>query len=99
MQFIQYTFMCLYIGAYLFYHWSEKAFPEVLRAVNTWVMWGFLAWGGYWVVKVVLDCLRLGAKSQMTPVNVRNGILLAILNFIPVLLMALFMLQEGFVEK
>lgn len=99
MYFYQYAFMCLYIGIHLYYELSEKAFPEALRTVNTWVMWGFLAWGGFWVVRIVFDCLWMGYKNQMTPVNVRNGILLAVLNFLPTLLIALFMLKEGFSGK
>ena len=99
MYFYQFIFMCLYIGVYLYYQLSDKVFPELLRTVNTWVMWGFLAWGGYWAGKVIIDCIWMSFKNQMTPENVRNGILLAVLNFLPTLLIALFMLKEGFAGK
>ncbi len=96
MQFLNYIFMCLYIGIYLFFHFSGQELPAFMRTANTVICWGFLIWGGYVAGKVILDCILSGAKGQMQPVHIRNGILLATLNYLPVLMMSVFMLREGF---
>lgn len=98
MYFLNYIFMCLYIGIYLFFHLSNTPFPDFLRQVNTYTCWAFLLWGGFMAGRVIVDCLMLSAQNQMTAENVRNGILLAILHFLPTLLMSVFMLKEGFAE-
>lgn len=96
MNFLNYSFMCLYIGIYLFFHLTNTPFPGFLQTVNLIVCWGFLLWGGYIAGKVILDCILLGTKGQMQPVHIRNGILLATLNYLPVVMMSVFMLKEGF---
>jgi hypothetical protein len=96
MYFLNYIFMCLFIGIYLYYFLSGTPFPDFLQPVGRWVSWGFLAWAGLMSARIVVDCLLLGAKGQMTGPNVMNGILLAILNFLPVFLMSVFMLREGY---
>lgn len=98
MYLYHYLFMCLYIGVYQYFNWTDTPFPESLRPVNVWVNWAFLLWTGYTSGKIIVDCMLSGFRKQMTPANVRNGILLALLHFLPVLLMALFMLNEGFAE-
>ena len=99
MYLFQYAFMCLYIGAFLYFQLTGTPLPEFMHTLNVWVSWGFLLWGGYLSGRVVVDCLLLGAKNQMTPANVRNGILLALLKLVPTLLMSVFMLKEGFAGR
>ncbi len=96
MYIFQYVFMCLYIGLYLYFQLTNTPLPDFMREVNVWTSRAFLLWGGYVSVKVIADCIMLNAKSQMTADSMRNGILLATLNFLPTLLMSLFMLREGF---
>lgn len=96
MYFYNFIFMCLYIGVYLYYQLTETALPAFLHQANIWISWGFLLWGGYMAAKIIVDCLMLNAKGQMTPEHVRSGILLALLHFLPTLLMSVFMLKEGF---
>ena len=99
MYFFNYIFMCLYISVYLYYQWTGAPMPEFLPQINVWVSWGFLLYSGYLSAKIIVDCLLLNAKNQMSADNMLNGILLAVLNFIPVLLMSVFMLKEGFAGK
>lgn len=96
MYFIQYAFMCFYIGTYLYFQSSNAPMPPLLPNVNSWVSWGFLLWGGFLAGRVIVDCILLQAKGQMTAGNFRNGFLLAVLNFLPVLAMSVFMLRQGF---
>jgi hypothetical protein len=96
MNFLNYIFLCLYIGIYLYFHLNDAPFPDFLRTVNLVVCSGFLLWGGYIAGKVILDCILLGAKGQMQPVHIRNGIMLAILHYLPVVLMSVFLLKEGY---
>ncbi len=99
MYFYNYIFMCLYIGTYLYFQWMDAAMPDYLRQLNIWVSWGFLLWGGYLAVRVIVDCVSLNAQNQMTADNMRNGILLSLLHFLPTFLMSVFMLREGFVGR
>lgn len=99
MYFFNYIFMCLYIGVYLCFQLTDTPLPALLSDVNVWVSWGFLLWGGYLSCRVIVDCLMLNAKNQMTQANMWNGLLLAVLNFLPTLLMSVFMLKEGFAGK
>lgn len=73
--------------------------PQPLPYVNTWVSWGFLLWGGFLAGRVIVDCILLTSKGQMSAGNARNGVLLAVLHFLPVLGMSVFMLKEGFAGK
>jgi hypothetical protein len=99
MYFYNYIFMCLYIATYLYYQVTEVPLPGFMQHLNVWVSWGFLLWGGYQAGRIIVDCLMLSAKNQMTPEHVRNGILLAVLHFLPTFLMSVFMLKEGFAGK
>ncbi len=99
MYFIQYAFMCLIVGAYLFFQLNNTPVPGFFYQLNTWAAWAFLVWGGYYAVRVIVDCILLSAKSQMTAANAWNGVLLAVLNFLPVLGMSFFLLRQGFVSK
>lgn len=99
MYFIQYAFMCLFIGTYLFFQWSNTPMPGFLHQANIWVFWGFLLWGGFLAGRVIVDCILLNSKSQMSAGNAWNGVLLAVLHFLPTLAMSFFMLKEGFVGK
>ena len=60
---------------------------------------GFLLWAGYQSGKIIVDCIRSSFTGEMSAPNVRNGILMALLNFLPTLLMSVFMLKEGFVGQ
>lgn len=99
MYFYQYLFMCLYIGIYLFYHLSGSAMPGYLPQVNLVVSWGFLAYAVFVAGRIIVSCITLNAKGQMTGPNMRNGIMLALLHLLPFLLMSAFMLSEGFREN
>ncbi|MFM9950720.1 MAG: hypothetical protein ACKV1O_22475 [Saprospiraceae bacterium] len=96
MNFLNYIFLCLSIGVYLFFHLTNTPTPGFLRTVNLIVCWAFLLWGGYIAGKVIIDCIQLGAKGQMQPVHIREGILLATINYLPVVMMSVFMLKEGY---
>ena len=96
---LAYLYMCLFIGVYLYHYWTDTPFPEYLRSLNTWACWALLLWGAFLVIRVIVDCLRLSAANQMSAENVRDGILLALMHFLPTLLIAVFMLREGFVER
>ena len=99
MYLYNYIYMCLYIGTFLYFQWVDKVMPAALWQVNKFVSWGFLAWGVYSAGKIIVNCIMLNSKGQMAAEYVRSGILLAVLNFLPVLLMSLFMLKEGFAGK
>lgn len=99
MYFYQYAFLCLYICAFLYFQLTNAPLPGFMHHLNVWASWGFLLWGAYMSGRVVVDCIQLGVKNQMTPANVRSGILLALLNFLPTLLMSVFMLREGFAGR
>ncbi|MDQ3141339.1 MAG: hypothetical protein M3Q56_03725 [Bacteroidota bacterium] len=96
MNFITYAFMCLFIGVYLSCTLTNTPYPEFLSTIRFWVSWAFLIWSGYVAGKVILDCLVLSSKNQMSTSNVANGILLAVLNILPTVLISVFMLKEGF---
>lgn len=91
--------MCLYIGIYLFYYCSGAPMPGFLPKVNIWVNWGFLIWGGFQSGRVIVDCLWMHARNEMSRGNMWNGMLLALLQFLPVFLISVFMLKEGFAGK
>lgn len=99
MYLFNYIFMCLYIGVYVFYQWAEMPMPAWLPKVNVGVNWGFLLWGIYSSGRIVVDCILSRFKNEMSPANTLNGILLAVLDFLPVLLMSGFMLREGFASR
>ncbi len=99
MYFIQYVCMCLFIGAYLYFQTTDTPPPPFFFSATTWIFGAFLLWGGYLSVRVIVDCILLSSKGQMTGANVRNGMLLAVLNFLPTLGMSVFMLKTGFVSR
>lgn len=99
MYFINYGFMCLFIGLYLYFQLSNTPMPPYLNSARVWVSWGFLLWGGFEAGRVIVESLLLNAKGQMSSGNMYNGFLLAVLNFLPILLMSVFMLREGFAQK
>ena len=99
MYFYNYIFMCLYIGIFLYFQWNDAPLPDFLHHLNVWVSYGFILWGGYTAGRIMVDCVVLNSKDQMTAANMRNGILLSILHFLPTFLMSLFMLNEGFAGK
>lgn len=99
MYFFQFIFMCIYIAIYLYFELTGTPFPPVLRTINMGVCWLFLLWAGYIAGKVIIDCIVSNARNQMSTVNMYRGILLVTLQFIPTLLMSLFLLKEGFVSK
>lgn len=99
MYIFNFLYMCLFIGVYLYFYLTGSPLPELLRSANTWVCWGFLLWGGFVAGRVIVDCISLGTQGQMTAANIRNGILLALLDYLPTLLMSGFMLREGFMER
>ena len=99
MYFFNYFFMCLYIGVYLFYQLTDSSMPDFFPKINVAVNWGFLLWSGFMSGRIIVDCLLSRAKNEMTPANMANGILLAVLQFLPTLLIATFMLREGFANR
>ncbi len=99
MSYLNFLYMCLLIGVYLYFHVTGSPFPEFLRSANRWISWGFLLWGGFIAGRVIVDCISLGAQEQMSAANIRSGILLALLDYLPTLLMSVFMLREGFMER
>lgn len=99
MYFYQYIFMCLYVFGFLYFQVNALPIPEWMRQANTWVSFAFLLIGIFFSGRVIVDCIITNAKGQMTSVNMMRGILLATLNFLPTLLMSIFMLREGFVQK
>ena len=58
--------------------------------------WAFLPWGGFLAGRVIVDYILLQAKGQMTAGNFRTDLLLAVLNFLPVLAMSVFTLRQVF---
>jgi|GEM_PF-1077420 len=94
-----YIYMCLFIGIFLYFQWVEKMMPAALLLVNKFASWAFILWGVYVAGKIIVDCLMLSSKGQMAAEHVRNGILLSLMHFLPVLLMSVFMLKEGFLGK
>jgi hypothetical protein len=96
MYLYQYFFMALYIGVYVFYQYSGAPMPAFWPTVNTYVSWAFLLVALFFSGRVVVDCLLLHARGEMTTHHMTNGILLAVLNFLPSLLMSVFMLRQGF---
>ncbi len=94
-----YIYMCLYIGIFLYFQWMGAAMPDILPQLNMWVSYGFLLWGTYTAGRIIVDCILLNYKGQMTAVHTRNGIVLALMHFLPTFLMSVFMLKEGFLGK
>lgn len=99
MYFLQFACMCLYIGIYLYFQLTNTPLPAFFSMTNTWVFSGFLLWGGFISGRIMIDCALLSMKNQMTAANAWNGVLLAVLNFLPTLGMSMFMIREGFVGK
>ncbi len=96
MYFFAYIYMCCYLAVYLYFQFANTPLPGFLSYLNAAVTWGFILWGGYESGKIIVDCVVTNAKGQMTQANMLSGILLAILVFIPTLLISLFMLLGGF---
>lgn len=93
MYYIQYGFLCLFVGSYLYFHFSGALAPPSFDTARLVVAWGFLLWGGYFAGRIMVDCVMLYSKGEMTAPNLRNGFLLALLNYLPILLMSLFLLR------
>lgn len=91
-----YLYMCLYIGIFLYFQWAGAPMPDMLPQINKWVCWAFLLWGTFEAGRIIVDCVMLNAKGQMSVVSMRNGILLSLMHFLPSFLMSVFMLKEGF---
>lgn len=96
MYFYAYIYMCCFIAIYLFYQFTQTPLPAFLQYLHTGISWGFLLIGGYYCIKIVVDCLILYNKSEMSQTHMLNGMLLAFLHYLPTLLIALFMLKAGF---
>ncbi len=94
-----YIYMCLYIGIFLYFQWIGAAMPDILPQLNMWVSYAFLLWGTYSAGRIIVDCIMLNSKGQMTAAHMRDGILLSLLHFLPTFLMSVFMLKEGFLGK
>lgn len=99
MYFLNYAYLCVYIGFNLYYNLSGSAMPDNLRTINMVVCWAFLAVGIFFSGRIIVDCALLSMKGEMTSVNAWRGVLLALLQFLPSLLMSLFMLRDGFTAK
>ncbi len=98
MYFLNYAYMCLVIGTYLYFQLTDTPIPDLFRQANTYACWAFLIWGGFLAGRIIVDCISMSAQGEMTAANVRNGIMLAILHFLPSLLMSIFLLKEGFMD-
>lgn len=96
MNYINYAFMCIYIGIYLAYKLTDTPFPDFFRTINICVSSVFLIYAAYLAGKVIIDCIQLNLKNLMTQSNMISGILLAVTNVLPAILMSVFMLKEGF---
>lgn len=96
MYFYAFIYMCCYITLYLYFQFTQTPMPGFLPYLNKGIGWGFILLGAYISGKIIVDCLASSAKGQMTQANMAGGILLALLHFLPTLLIALFMLKEGF---
>ena len=99
MYFTQYICMSLFIGAYLYFQMTATPPPPLFFTATTWIFAAFLLWGIYTSGSIILDCVMLNTKGQMTSANAWNGVLLAVLNLVPTLGMSVFMLTQGFVNK
>lgn len=99
MYFLQFACMCLYIGIYLYFQWTNTPLPALFNTTNLWVFGGFLLWGGFISARIIVDCALLSSKGQMTAANAWNGVLLAVINFLPTLGMSMFMIKQGFVGR
>lgn len=96
MSFYQFIYLCLVILVNLYFEWNNAAWPTQWRTANFWINVGFLAIGGYFAARVIIDCIVSGSKGQMLPVNVRQGILMALLYYVPTIVMSLFLLKEAY---
>ena len=96
MYFIQFAFMAGYVCLSLYFQSVNTPVPLFLTTASTWIAWGFLLWGGFGAVRIIVDCLQLRAKNQMTAENMRSGMLLAVLHFLPSFGMSGFIILEGF---
>ena len=99
MHYFQFLFMCLYIAAYKSFELSGASVPSFMPTVNLVFSGGFLLWSAFQWFRVTIDCIRLYFRKEMSPENVRNGILLVTLDLIPALLMSVFMLTDSFREN
>ena len=98
MTFYNYIYMVLYIGAWLYFQWTEAPMPETLPQTNLAVSAGFILWAAYSAGYIIVDCLRLRRRNEMSAEHMRQGILLALAHNLPVFLMSGFMLREGFTD-
>ncbi|MBL7804145.1 MAG: hypothetical protein JNL02_10450 [Saprospiraceae bacterium] len=96
---IHYALMCLLIGVYLYFHLSGVALPPYFDTARLLVAWGFLLWAVYGAGRIMVDCILLYNKGEMTSMSARNGFLLALMHHLPFVLMSLFLLQKGYETK
>lgn len=99
MYYINYAFLCLFVGVYVFFQMTETPVPAFWNTARVWISWGFLLWAGYSSGRIIVDCIVSNMKGEMSTGNALNGLLLAVLNMLPVFLMSIFMLKEGFAGK
>lgn len=99
MYFINYAVLCLFIGIYLYFYATNTPMPAFWVTIRVWVSWGFLLWGTYESGRIIVDCIVSNIKGEMSAANALNGLMLAVLNVLPVFLMSIFMLKEGFASK
>jgi len=91
--------MCLFISTYLYFQLTNTPVHPFFLSATAWVSWGFLLWGAYTSGRIIVDCARLRSQGEMSVENAWNGVLLALLNFLPTLGMSVFMIKEGFVSR
>lgn len=99
MNFISYAFLCIFIGLYLYFQFNNQPLPAYFDQARVWVAWGLLLWAGFSAGRVIVSCISLGAKGEMTAEHIRSGMLLGVLHGLPAMLMAIFLLRSGFVTK
>lgn len=96
MSFYQFIYLCLVILVNLYFELTGTAWPVQFRTANFWINVGFLALGGYFAARVILDCIVSGSRGQMLPINVRQGILMAGLYYLPTIVMSIFLIKEAY---
>lgn len=92
----QFAFLSLMVLGYQGFRLVDASFPPLLLTLNFWVAVAFLGWGGYHALRVIIDCIALGARGEMQAVHMRNGIVLALMVYLPKVLMSWFLIREGF---
>jgi hypothetical protein len=99
MYFINYAFLCLFVGVYVYFQMTGAPVPAFWNTARVWASWVFLLWAGFEAGRVILDSILTNLKGEMSTANMLNGMLMVVLNILPILLMSFFLLKEGYAGK